>query len=51
MQALLLRYFCLSVCLFFAQTARTVYVNLQGADALQVLIVQRTKHIAKAGFT
>ena len=50
MQALLLQYFLLPVC-FFTQTTRTVYVNLQGADALQVRIVQRTKHIAKVGFT
>ena len=36
---------------FFAQTARAVHANLQGADALHVQIVQRTKDIAKVGFT
>lgn len=51
MQALLLQYF-LFVCLFVFSTNCTFSVcNLQGADALQVPIVQRTKDIAKVGFT
>ena len=43
------QYFC-SFC-FFAQTARAVYANLQGADALRVQIMQRTKDIAKVWLT
>ena len=31
---------------FFAQTAHAVYANLQGADALHIQTVQRTKDIA-----
>ena len=36
---------------FFVQTARAVYANLQGADTLHMQIVQRTKDMAKVGFT
>ena len=40
-------YFCST----FTWTARAVYENLKGADALHVQIVQRTKDVAKLGFT
>lgn len=31
---------------FFAQTARALYANLQGADTLHLQTVQRTKDVA-----